>query len=98
MKLKILLGASLLALNLYSSSSLYQGMVEQVIQVSGYTYFQISEKNGGKLWVAVEKTEVKKGDVVRFKKELVSKSFKSKELKREFKELMFASSLEYKVN
>jgi len=49
-------------------------------------------------WIAVESVEANIGDYVRFKKEMIAKNFKSKDLNRVFDEVMFASSLEYRVS
>ena len=76
----------------------YQGEVVSVEQAGAYTYLKIKEKTEKTFWVAVNSADVKVGDYVRFQKELVTKNFKSKALKRTFGELMFASKLEYRVS
>ncbi|MCK5854306.1 MAG: hypothetical protein KAG56_03735 [Sulfurovaceae bacterium] len=76
----------------------YQGEVVTVEHGGGYTYLEVKEKTEKTFWVAVENSDVKVKDFVRFQKELVSKNFKSKALKRTFEELMFASGLEYRVS
>jgi hypothetical protein len=70
-----------------------------------YTYLKVDEKTPGydpkklkSFWVVVDRTSAKVGDYVRFKKELVTKMFKSKTLNRNFDEVMFASNLEYRVS
>ena len=82
----------------------YQGTISEMIQSGGYTYLLINENIPGydkeklkSFWISVTRTEAKVGDYVRFKKELVMKDFKSKTLNRTFPEIMFASSLEYKI-
>ena len=93
--LKVLLLSTLLfaeAQNLY-----YQGTVVALRQGGAYTYIEVKEKTELTFWIAVTHSEVKVGDYIRFQKELVAKDFKSKALGKTFKELMFASNLEYKV-
>ena len=75
----------------------YQGDVVSVEQGGAYTYLEVKEQTEKTFWIAVSSSEVKVGDYVRFQKELVMKDFKSKALKRTFKELMFASALQYRV-
>ena len=75
----------------------YQGEVVTVEHGGAYSYLEVKEHNEKTFWVAVNATEVKVGDYVRFQKELVTQNFKSKALDRTFKELMFGSNLQYKV-
>ena len=75
----------------------YQGEVVTVEQAGAYTYLEVKEQTEKTFWVAVSSADVKVGDYVRFQKELVTKNFKSKALKRTFEELMFASSLQHRV-
>ena len=75
----------------------YEGEVMRVEQGGAYTYLEIKEHTEKTFWVAVNATEVKVGDYVRFQKELVAQNFKSKALNRTFKELMFASHLQHKI-
>jgi hypothetical protein len=80
-----------------TTNPFYQGDVVSVEHGGGYTYIEVKEKTEKTFWIAVSNSDVKVGDFVRFQKELVMKNFKSKALKRTFEELMFASSLQYKV-
>ncbi len=75
----------------------YQGEVVNIEHAGGYTYLEIKEHSEKTFWVAVSRAEVKKGDYVRFQKELVTEKFTSKTLNKTFDELMFASNLQYKV-
>ena len=75
----------------------YQGEVVTVEQAGAYTYLEVKEKTEKTFWVAVNSADVKVGDYVRFQKELVTKNFKSKVLKRTFEELMFASGLQHRI-
>lgn len=75
----------------------YQGEVVALEHAGGYTYLRIKEHSNETFWVAVSRAEAKVGDYVRFQKELVTENFTSKTLNKTFKELMFASNLQYKV-
>ncbi len=75
----------------------YQGEVVSVEQGGAYTYLEVKEHTEATFWVAVNASEVKVGDYVRFQKELVAQNFKSKGLDRTFDMLMFGSNLQYKV-
>ena len=90
----------------------YQGTILETIDSGGYTYIKIKEtiketikahkhEDGGdehaNFWIVVEREAAVIGDEVRFQKELVTKNYKSKTLNRTFKELMFASNIQHKV-
>jgi hypothetical protein len=66
--------------------------VEEVIQVSGYTYLRV--KDGDKEnWIATTPKDVKSGDVVYFQNGMEMKNFESKELKRKFDTILFVDDL-----
>ena len=76
----------------------YQGTVVEAIDTVGYSYLKIKEKTQKTFWIAVIKqSDVKKGDHVRFQKEMVIQKFKSKSLNKTFDEIMFASNLQRKI-
>ena len=75
----------------------YYGSVQEVQHGGSYTYMRVKENTKETFWVVVNNSDVKKGDYVRFKKQLVAKDFESKELNRKFDEIMFADNLEYKT-
>ena len=75
----------------------YYGSVQEVKHGGAYTYMRIKENTEETFWVVVNNSDVKEGDYVRFKQQLVAKNFESKELNRKFDEIMFADSLEYKT-
>ncbi len=54
-----------------------------------YTYIKVDENNK-QYWIAVTKTDVKVGDSIKFKEQIVMKNFKSTALKKTFDEVMFA--------
>jgi hypothetical protein len=70
----------------------HKGKVLQKIDTAGYTYLEIEEK-GQKLWVAVLKTEVQKGDTVEIPESPVMVNFTSKTLNRTFDEILFAAGI-----
>jgi len=85
----------------------YQGVILEKLDAGAYSYLKIEEnikghehtegdKHDHSFWIAVEKSP-KVGDEVRFQKEMVTKVFESKVLKRTFEDLMFASNLQYRV-
>ena len=76
----------------------YQGEVIKFEQGGAYTYIEVKESTGMSFWIAVERIDVKTGDVIRFKNELVAKDFRSKTLDRVFDELMFASDIQYQLS
>lgn len=75
----------------------YYGSVEEVQHGGSYTYINVKENTDKTFWIVVNNSDVKKGDYIRFKQQLVAKNFESKELNRKFDEIMFADNLEYKT-
>ncbi len=75
----------------------YQGEIVNFEHGGGYTYIEVKEATDMTFWIAVEKADVKKGDFIKFQEELVMHDFKSKALNKTYKEIMFASNLQYKV-
>jgi len=104
-KISILLMLCFLTLNLYAIEAekkepmkpFYQGKVTEVRHGGGYTYMLVKEDTKDSFWAVVSKTDVKKGDIVRFQKQLVAKNFESKALNRKFDEIMFANNLQHKI-
>jgi len=103
-KISILLMLCFLTLNLYATTAekkeikpFYQGKVTEVRHGGGYTYMHVKEENKKSFWVVVSRTDVQKGDVVRFQKQLIAKDFESKALNRKFDEIMFAGNLQHKI-
>ena len=75
----------------------FQGEIVSFEHGGGYTFIEVKEETNITFWIAVEKADVKKGDFIKFQKELVMHNFKSKSLNRTFDEIMFASNLHYKI-
>jgi len=68
------------------------GKVVETMDSGGYTYAQI-EKNGNKTWVAVPKTEIKKGQQITFAPGMPMSNFTSKTLKRTFELIYFSGGV-----
>jgi hypothetical protein len=66
--------------------------VEEVIQVSGYTYLRVKEGDREN-WIATTPKDVKTGDVVYYQNGMEMKNFESKELKRKFDTVLFVDEL-----
>lgn len=73
----------------------FSGKVTEVIDVQNYTYVQFASGKD-KLWLATQKTPVKKGDVVSFADGQSMHKFHSKTLNRTFDEIYFVNSIEVK--
>lgn len=69
--------------------------VEEVINVSEYTYLKVKENNN-EFWIAVPKAEFKEGEVLYFNRSMEMKNFESKELKRTFNSILFVDDIEKK--
>lgn len=70
-----------------------EGVVQQVIHVSAYTYIEVKNKNGIS-WIAGPKTELKPNTVIRYSKGVYMSNFYSKELQRSFPSILFVSAIQ----
>ena len=70
----------------------HKGKVLQKIDAAGYTYLEVEEK-GRKLWIAVLKTDVAKGDIIEIPESPTMVNFTSKTLNRTFDEILFAAGI-----
>ncbi|GKS69311.1 hypothetical protein W03_13150 [Nitrosomonas sp. PY1] len=77
------------------SSAKNEGVVVDVIDTTGYTYMEL-ENAGGRFWIAAPTTQVKKGDHIRYVKNMTMSNFTSKTLNRTFTTLIFVTSTEIK--
>jgi hypothetical protein len=68
------------------------GKVIETMDSGGYTYVQI-ENSGKKIWVAVPKTTVKKGQYISFGPGAEMRNFESKSLKRTFDSIIFSNGV-----
>ncbi|MCX6174082.1 MAG: GW dipeptide domain-containing protein [Ignavibacteriales bacterium] len=74
------------------NSNIHQVVVEEAIQVSGYTY--IRAKEGDKdYWMAATTMDVKKGETIYYEGSMEMNNFESKELKRKFDSILFVESV-----
>ncbi|HEU0265368.1 MAG TPA: hypothetical protein VFR01_06530 [Geobacterales bacterium] len=70
----------------------HAGTVVEVLQTGQFTYVQVDEK-GKKVWVAVPKVDVKKGDKVEFPNAPALLNYQSKSLNRTFDSVIFVQGL-----
>lgn len=73
-------------------STVHQVVVEEAIQVSGYTYMKVKE-GGKEYWIAGTTMDVKKGETFYYETAMEMKNFESKELKRTFDSILFVDNL-----
>ncbi len=71
---------------------IYYGKILSIDNAGAYKYLKINE-DGKELWVAIANAPVKVGDKIGYDKMTVMKDFKSKSLKKTFKEVIFASDV-----
>lgn len=67
----------------------HKGKVLQVINGGGYTFVELREKDGKKVWIAVTAAEIAVGSQQTFNPGIVMRGFESKTLKRVFDEIIF---------
>ena len=69
-----------------------EGIVEEVLQTSQYTYLHVKESNRKK-WLAVNKLPAAKGETYYYKGGLLMPQFESKELQRKFDSIYFLDNI-----
>lgn len=69
-----------------------EGTVAEVLQTNNYTYLNVGSNNN-ELWLAGPKTEAATGDIFYFTESMKMKDFQSKELNRNFDQIIFVSKL-----
>src|SRR5690349_3005881 len=69
------------------STEPHTGKVLQTINSGGYTYVELREKGGKKVWLAVTAAEIAVGSQQTFSPGMVMRGFESKTLKRTFDEI-----------
>ena len=67
----------------------HTGKVLQVLNGGGYTYVELREKSGKKIWLAVTAAEIPVGSTQTFSPGMIMRGFESKGLKRTFDEIYF---------
>jgi len=79
------------ALSSYAGEAL-TGKVLETMDSGGYTYLQM-ETGGKKIWVAIPKTKVEKGQNISVSPGAEMKDFESKTLKRKFDSIIFSGGV-----
>ena len=74
------------------SDDMHKVEVKEVILAQAYTYLKV-EEGDGTYWLAVGETDVEKGDVIYFNSFLVMNEFNSKELNRNFEQILFVDRI-----
>ena len=95
MTIKILIIFALLTSYAFSTdkdSHIYYGEILSIENAMGYKYLKVKEE-GKELWVAIANAPVKVGEKIGYDKNTIMKNFKSKSLKKSFKEIIFASDV-----
>ena len=69
-----------------------KGKVLDVIDSDMYTYLQVSSETGA-IWLAAYKSDIVKGDTVRYSTGVMMKNFQSKSIKRTFDKIIFVDSV-----
>lgn len=95
-RFKILVLIALLTTTLFGKN-VREAFVEETLQGGSYTYMKVKDTKSS-YWIAVSRVDgVKKGDEIRFTEEMVVEKLNSKALKRDFKNIVFASNLMYRT-
>jgi len=71
---------------------IFYGTILSIDNAMGYKYLKVKEDDK-ELWVAIANAPVKVGEKIGYDKQTIMKNFKSKSLKKEFKEIIFASDV-----
>ncbi len=87
-----LFGLNATAQDPHADSGLKKVIVQEVIQVSSYTYLNVIE-DGVKKWIAVPTMEAKLGEVYYYKGGVEMPGFESKELNRKFDTVLFLGAI-----
>jgi len=71
------------------SNEPHKGKVLQTINSGGYTYVELREKSGEKIWLAVQAAEIAVGSQQTFNPGMIMQGFQSKSLNRTFDKIVF---------
>lgn len=69
-------------------SDVHQVVAQEVIQVSGYTYVRVKERDK-EFWIAATRREIQNGETLYYSAAMEMKNFESEELKRKFESIYF---------
>jgi len=75
-----------------AAEGIHKGKVIYAKSVDKYTYIQLKEKSG-KVWLAASKMDVSVGDTVEYVGGTLINDFKSKQLNRTFKSILFVARI-----
>jgi len=75
-----------------SSVKVYYGIIKEIKDANDYLYLKVDE-NGTDVWVSIMKVGVEVGDKIGYDKQAIMAPFKSKILKRDFEQMIFASNV-----
>jgi hypothetical protein len=84
----LLFGINATAQDPHADNGLKKVIVQEVLQVSSYTYLNVLE-NGVKKWIAVPTMEAKLGEIYYYTSGVEMRDFESKELDRTFESVLF---------
>ncbi len=87
-----LFGINATAQDPHADSGLRKGIVQEVLQVSSYTYLNVLE-DGEKKWIAVPTIDAKLGEIYYYKGGMAMPNFQSTELNRTFDSVLFLGSI-----
>jgi PBP1b-binding outer membrane lipoprotein LpoB len=80
-----------------SLSNIHKIVVQEVLQVSDYTYLRVLE-NGTEEWIATSKINAEPGNVYYYKKGMEMPNFESKELNKTFETIIFVDRISADTN
>lgn len=72
-----------------TNGKVYEGIVQETIPISRYTYIRLKENTGSETWAAVPRAEIPVGETVRVRESVVMTDFKSPGLGRTFPTIVF---------
>ena len=75
-----------------ANPNVHKVLVEEAIQVSGYTYIHAKEADKD-YWIAAATMDTKPGETLYYENAMEMKNFESKELKRKFDSLLFVDNI-----
>ncbi len=84
-------GASSAAAPSAASAAAPSGIVQEVIQVTAYTYLRLKSANGEEFWAAIPKSDISQGVDVQLASAELMTGFHSKQLDRTFDAIYFGS-------
>ena len=87
-----LFGINATAQDPHTDSGLRKCIVQEVLQVSSYTYLNVLE-DGEKKWIAVPTIDAKLGEIYYYKGGMAMPNFQSTELNRTFDSVLFLGSI-----